>query len=148
MAELDSKLALERGRGLDEVEGARLAALMPELKKRPKTLLELYDNMLFILDGEPRSFEAKAAKLLDDSDQSMLDRLGAQLSVLEPWTESRLEHSIRDFAGTEGMKLGAVAQPLRAALTGRTASPGIFEVLAVLGREESLARMTRTAAAT
>ena len=96
-------------------------------------MVELFDNMTFILDGEPRSFDPKAAKLLDVPACSMLERLGPPLAGLEPWTESNIETTIREFAAAEGVKLGAVAQPLRTALTGRAASPGIFEVLAALG---------------
>ena len=148
VADLETRLVSDRGRGLGEGERGRLAALMPELRKRPKTLVELFDNMIFILDGEPRSFEPKAAKLLDIPGRSMLARLGPPLAGLEPWTESNIETTVREFAESEGVKLGAVAQPLRAALTGRAASPGIFEVLAALGREESLRRVAGAAAIT
>jgi glutamyl-tRNA synthetase len=145
VADIEARLVAERGRGLGEAERERLVALLPELRKRPKTLLELYDNTSFILDGEPRSLETKAAKLLDHDACSILGRLGAQLAVVEPWSESELETRVRGFAEAEGLKLGAVAQPLRAALTGRTASPGIFEVLEALGREESQSRIARAA---
>ena len=148
VADLETRLVSDRGRGLGEGERERLAALMPELRKRPKTLVELFDNMTFILDGEPRSFDPKAAKLLDVPARSMLERLGPPLAGLEPWTESNIETTIREFAAAEGVKLGAVAQPLRTALTGRAASPGIFEVLAALGREESLRRVAGAAAIT
>ncbi len=143
VADLETRLAMDRGRELAEAERERLAALLPELRKRPKTLLELYDNMSFILDGEPHSMDTKAAKLLDHDARSILERLGARLADVEPWSESQLETTVRAFAEAEDMRLGAVAQPLRAALTGRTASPGIFEVLEALGRDESLARLSR-----
>ena len=147
VTDIESRLSTDRGHGLGAVERERLAALLPELMKRPKTLLELYDNMSFILDGEPRSFDAKAAKLLNEEGLSILSKLAPRLGATKPWTEAPLEDTARHFAEAESMKLGAVAQPLRAALTGRTASPGIFDVLAALGREESLARIARAAAA-
>jgi len=67
--------------------------------------------------------------------------IGAELAAVEPWTARTTEQAVRTFAERKGAKLGAIAQPLRAALTGRTTSPGIFEVLAVLGKTESLARV-------
>ena len=148
VAKLGTRLVSDRGRGFGENELQRLDALLTELKKRPKTMIELYDNMTFILDGEPRILDPAAVKLLDGEGRSILRRLGPRLEALEPWTEDELEGAVREFADAEGVKLGAVAQPLRAALTGRAASPGIFEVLAALGREESLRRVAGTAALT
>ena len=142
IADIENRLTADRGRGLAEAERERLAALLPELIKRPKTLLELYDNMRFILDGEPRVVDAKAAKLLNEEARAMLGRLAPRLAE-GPWSEPRLERMVRELAQAEGVKLGAVAQPLRAALTGRAASPGIFGVLAALGRDESLDRLAR-----
>jgi glutamyl-tRNA synthetase len=75
-----------------------------------------------------------------------MGKLTARLAAVEPWSAAATEAAVRSFAETEGVKLGAVAQPLRAALTGRTTSPGIFEVLAVLGKTESLARLGDQAA--
>ncbi len=83
----------------------------------------------------------KAAALLTSDAKTLLADIGAELAVVEPWTAETTEQAVRTFAERKGAKLGAVAQPLRAALTGRTTSPGIFEVLAVLGKAESLARV-------
>ena len=83
----------------------------------------------------------KAAALLTPDAKALLADIGAELAAVEPWTAEATEQAIRTLAERKGAKLGAIAQPLRAALTGRTTSPGIFEVLAVLGKAESLARV-------
>jgi len=83
----------------------------------------------------------KAAALLMPEARALLRDIAAELARVEPWTAEATERTVRTFAEHKGAKLGAVAQPLRAALTGRTTSPGIFEVLAVLGKTESLARV-------
>jgi glutamyl-tRNA synthetase len=83
----------------------------------------------------------KAAKLLDSQAIDRLGRLLPRLEAADPWTQASAEAAVRSFAEDEGIKLGQVAQPLRALLTGDTASPGIFEVMAVLGRRETLARV-------
>jgi glutamyl-tRNA synthetase len=89
----------------------------------------------------PLAPDPAAAALLDAAGRSVLKRLLPALSALPAWTEKDIEAAVKQFAEAEQLKLGAVAQPLRAALTGRAASPGIFEVLALLGREESLGRI-------
>lgn len=83
----------------------------------------------------------KAAGLLDDDARALLGALKGALEAVGEWREEPLEEAVRAFAEHQGLKLGKVAQPLRAALTGTTTSPGIFDVLIVLGREESLARI-------
>ena len=78
--------------------------------------------------------------------RALLGELAHSLGAVEPWSAETTEQAVRSFAERKGMKLGSVAQPLRAAMTGRTTSPGIFDVLAVLGRRESLARLADQAA--
>lgn len=119
---------------------ARLSAAMPVLKPRAKTLVELSDAASFLL-VRPRGLTAKAAKILDPAARALLAELATAIEASEAWDEAALEGAVRAFAEAQGLKLGAVAQPLRAALTGSHASPGIFEVMALLGREESLARL-------
>jgi len=114
---------------------------MPGLKERAKTLVELLNNAAFLFATRPIAPDAAASKVLDGSGREMLAALLPRLERVEPWTEEALETAVRSFANETGQKLGKVAQPLRAALTGRSTSPGIFEVLEVLGREESLARI-------
>jgi glutamyl-tRNA synthetase len=126
----------------------RLKRAMPGLKERAKTLVELLDNAAFLFAKRPLALDAPAAKLLDPAGRQMLAALLPRLEKVEPWTAAALEATVRSFTDEGGHKLGKVAQPLRAALTGRTTSPGIFEVLEVLGREEALARVRDQALAT
>jgi glutamyl-tRNA synthetase len=131
----------ELARKLTPAVKARLLAAMPELKERAKTLLELIDGAQFILAARPIEPDDKASALLTQDARAMLGGLVEDLHPVEPWGRETTEQAVRDFAACTGLKLGTVAQPLRAALTGRTTSPGIFDVLAVLGKDESLARL-------
>ena len=97
--------------------------------------------------ARPLTLDERAAALLTEDARSLMGKLAARLAAIEPWSAEATEAAVRTFAEREGVKLGAVAQPLRAALTGRTTSPGIFEVLALLGKPESLARIADQAAA-
>jgi glutamyl-tRNA synthetase len=118
----------------------RLTAAMPGLKERAKTLVELVSGAEFLFTDGPRSLDEAAAKLLSPDGRSAL---AAALPALEAtdWTAPALEAAARGHAEHTGQKLGAVAQPLRAALTGKASSPPLFEMLALLGREESLNRL-------
>jgi glutamyl-tRNA synthetase len=120
---------------------AKLLAAMPGLKERAKTLLELIDGARFLVSGRPIVLDDKAAALLTPEARAMLAEIVTDLEAVEPWTPEQAEQALRTFAERKGAKLGSVAQPLRAALTGRTTSPGIFDVLAVLGKSESLGRL-------
>jgi len=124
----------------------KLAAAMPGLKERAKTLVELVDNANYIYADRPIPVEGKARDLLTDDNRGMIGQLAGELQRVEPWSAGRVEETVRAFADRTGRKLGMVAQPLRAALTGRTTSPGIFDVLAVLGKDEALARLGDQAA--
>jgi len=119
----------------------QLLTAMPSLKERAKTLIDLIDSASFLLSDRPIALDDKAKALLTAEAQGLLADVSVELTAVEPWTPQTTEHAVRNFAERRGAKLGAVAQPLRAALTGRTTSPGIFEVLAVLGKSESLARL-------
>ncbi len=120
---------------------AKLIAAMPGLKERAKTLVELIDSAKFLYAARPLALDERAAALLSADARALMGKLATRLAAVEPWSAGATEAAVRTFAEAEGAKLGAVAQPLRAALTGRTTSPGIFEVLAVLGKAESLARL-------
>jgi glutamyl-tRNA synthetase len=126
---------------LNDTTRAQLLKAMPSLKERAKTLIELIDASYFIFADRPLEIEAKAAALLTPETRVLIGRLRQALEAVAPWSIETTEAAMRAFAESDNLKLGAVAQPLRVALTGRTTSPGIFEVLAVLGREESLARL-------
>ena len=119
----------------------KLERALPGLKERAKTLVELLDNAAFLFAKRPLALDAQAEKLLDEPGRQTLAALLEWLEAVEPWSKEALEGCVRSFADETGLKLGKVAQPLRTALTGRAASPGIFDVLDVLGREESLARL-------
>jgi glutamyl-tRNA synthetase len=125
----------------------KLVAAMPSLKERAKTLLELIDAAAFIWAERPLKLDEKAMAVLSSEARAQLGHLVQELATVEPWEMEGTERAVRAFAERLGLKLGAVAQPLRAAITGRTTSPGIFEVLSVLGREESLARLSDQATA-
>jgi glutamyl-tRNA synthetase len=120
----------------------KLVAAMPGLKERAKTLTELRDGAAFLFAQRPLTLDAAAAGILDASARAHLRGLLPELSTLETWNSTTTENVVRHYAEENHLKLGQVAQPLRAALTGRATSPGIFDVFSVLGRDESLARLT------
>ncbi len=134
-------LAERRGRDLEDRDLERLTAAMPVLKPRAKSIPELVDNALFVVRDRPVELDEKAAGLLDADARSLLRDLAGVLETLGDWNPSAIETAVRGYAAENGIRLGAAAQPLRASLTGKTASPGIFDVLAVLGKEESLGRI-------
>jgi glutamyl-tRNA synthetase len=129
---------------LSETERGRLIKAMPELKLRPKTLAELAANARFLVAPRPIQPDDKAARLLTAEARGLLGDLLARLEEAE-WLAEKLEETVRSFAEQRGSKLGSVAQPLRAALTGTAASPGIFNVMEVLGRAEALGRIADAA---
>jgi len=126
---------------LDADLEARLLAALPGLKERAKTLVELVDSARFLWVERPLPLDDKAAVLLDGPGRELLRAVGSQLATAPEWSAAETENLVRAFAEERGLKLGKVAQPLRAALTGRATSPPIFDVLAVLGRDESLGRI-------
>ncbi|MBB3929883.1 glutamyl-tRNA synthetase [Kaistia hirudinis] len=130
---------------LTPARAAQLREALPGLKERAKTLIELKDGAGFLFAERPLALDEKASTILDADARAMLRDLQAVLSGVE-WTVEATEAAVKAFAESRGLKLGKVAQPLRAALTGRSTSPGIFDVLIVLGREESLGRIADQAA--
>ncbi|TDI64651.1 MAG: glutamate--tRNA ligase [Alphaproteobacteria bacterium] len=132
---------------VDQTAQQRLLAAMPEFKQRAKTLIELADNCVFLVSSRPLPLTEKAQSQLSEQAPALLAELRGKLETTEHWTAEALDKAIRTFADKKGLKFGKVAQPLRAALTGGASSPGIFDVLAILGREESLGRIQDQAAA-
>lgn len=114
---------------------------MPALKPRAANLLELTAGAAFLFRTRPLEMDADAQALLEGDAKALLNQLHAALDAAEVWDTEALEAAVRAVADDAGVKLGQVAQPLRAALTGRKTSPGIFDVLVLLGREESLGRI-------
>ena len=146
LAAVEERLAANHPAAATDEGRRRIAALLPEAKTRAKTLVELADKLAFLVSDRPLTMTAKAERLLDDEARARLAGLREALEPLAAWDEAALESAVRAFADDEAIKLGAVAQPLRAALTGSHASPGIFAVMAALGREETLARLKDVAA--
>ncbi|HVG52587.1 MAG TPA: glutamate--tRNA ligase [Xanthobacteraceae bacterium] len=124
----------------------KLVAAMPGLKERAKTLLDLIESARFLYADRPIALDDKAAALLNADARALIGELLPDLNAINVWSAQTTEEAVRAYSERRGVKLGAVAQPLRAALTGRTTSPGIFEVLAVLGKSECLARLSDQAA--
>ncbi len=144
LVELTRPFLEERiGRRLVDEETALLERAMPGLKERAKTLVELAESARFLYYRRPIPILEDAARLLTDEARALLARLQPVLERVadEDWDPPHLEAAVQDFVTREGVKLKHIAQPLRVALTGSRVSPGIYDVLAVLGREESLARI-------
>lgn len=119
----------------------KVSAAMPALKERAKTLAELVVGALFLVADTPLKLDEKAAKLIDADARTTLAALLPRFTAAREWTAGALEAEVRAYSEETGAKLGKVAQPLRAALTGRSVSPPVFTVLEVLGREKSLERI-------
>ena len=126
---------------LDQAARERLLRAMSGLKERARTLIDLIDSAAFLVADRPLPLDEKAASILDADGKAVLGQLLPELRKVEDWNAASTEAAVRAFAEANGLKLGKVAQPLRAALTGRSTSPGVFDVLDVLGRDESLMRM-------
>jgi glutamyl-tRNA synthetase len=124
-----------------------LARAMPVLKARAANLNELSAGAGFLFAVRPLAMEPAAADLLNGEARQLLAALHASLDAVQQWDQETIEAAVRQVAEGQGVKLGQVAQPLRAALTGRKTSPGIFDVLALLGQEESLGRIADKMAA-
>jgi glutamyl-tRNA synthetase len=121
--------------------GARVLKLMPVLKERAKTLKELSESIGFLTAARPLALDEKAKQLLSGDAARHLAALGVRFEAAESWSAGALEQLVRGYAEEVGLKLGQAAQPLRAALTGRSVSPPVFDVLEALGRGESVARV-------
>lgn len=119
----------------------QLRIALPGLKERAKTLLELVDGAAFLFSERPLQLDEKAAKLMDTDAKATLGALIPRLDAAPEWTAAALESEVRAFAEATGAKLGKVAQPLRAALTGRSVSPPVFDVMHALGKKETIARL-------
>ena len=126
---------------LSSEQKALLLRAMPELKPRANDLNQLADGARFLFETRPLTPDDAAAALLTSEARELLRAARDRLAALAKWDTESLEGAVRESAESSGVKLGKLAQPLRAALTGRTTSPGIFDVLLLLGRDESLARV-------
>jgi glutamyl-tRNA synthetase len=140
-ARLAKLVAAKLSDKIDENGVDLLRRAMPFLKVRAKSLNEIAEGATFLFRSRPIDVDEAAAKLLEGDARQLLARARDALAAVADWDASALESAIRNVAEEAQTGLGKVAQPLRAALTGRTTSPGIFDVLLLLGREESLARL-------
>jgi len=137
------RIAAKVGGKIEPAGLQRIERGMNGVKQRSRTLIELADNLVFYAkDGAPEIGDDKARGLLTPEAKALLGKLAEALAGENDWSEKAMEDAIRRFAEAHGVKLGQVAQPLRVALTGSTASPGIFEVLSVLGPAEARQRLT------
>jgi glutamyl-tRNA synthetase len=136
---------LENGKlisdNLTDERKAQLLAALPGLKERAKTLVELAEGAAFLFKSRPLDVDEKATALLGAPQKAILTGALAELEKVTDWNAASTEEAVRQYAVANELKLGGVAQPLRAALTGRITSPGVFDVLATLGRDESLGRI-------
>ena len=152
----DGSLVVALESVLDEIEGGDLIATnltsekrqqlvqaMPGLKERAKTLKDLAQGAAFLFVERPLTMDEKAQGILDEESCKIIAEILPTLENLSEWSLESVENGVREFVESRELKLGKVAQPLRAALTGRGVSPGVFDVLSVLGREEALARLRR-----
>ena len=134
------------GRTLGDSEVEMLIKSMASLKPRAKSTLGLAEGAMFLFEQRPLTLDEGAKALLEGDASELLESVSSALGGSSDWDEAALESAVRRVAEDAGLGLGKVAQPLRAALTGRTTSPGIFDVLMLLGREESLARIDEAVA--
>ncbi|PHZ85351.1 glutamate--tRNA ligase [Paremcibacter congregatus] len=134
------------GRPLTDDEAALLVPAMDEFKPRAKNLNDLAESTLFLFAERPLTMIPKAEKILTEDAKQILTKAIAVLDQAAAWDIESLEADIKAFAENQDLKLGKVAQPLRAALTGSNVSPGIFDILVWLGKTESLARLKDQAA--
>ena len=126
---------------LDNAKRAQLKMAMAGLKERAKTLVELKNGSAFLFASRPIVMDEKAKQIMADGGISALTQLVPVLESSSDWSAPALETAVKTFAEAQGIKLGKLAQPLRASLTGSSTSPPIFDVLAVLGRDEAMARI-------
>ena len=124
----------------------RLLAGMPGLKERAKNILDLAENAAFYAKSVPLDMTPKAAKLLNEAGKAHLQDVISALETIEDWSHDALETAIQQIAERKEVKLGKIAQPIRAALTGSNISPGVFDIMCVLEKQETLARIRAAAA--
>lgn len=136
-----NRLKALEGVQTDDTVRARVLALMPGLKERARTLVELTESAAFLGRHVPLTFNDKAKKILTPEARTILDGLARELAAVEDFTPEAIDAALRRFAEREGHKLGQVAQPVRAAVTGSNTSPGIDATLFALGKDETLARI-------
>lgn len=125
----------------DDSKSAMLLAAMPALKERAKTLVALAESLYFITADRPLTFDDKAAELVAAESPALYADLLSVLAAVDDWSHDSAGAALKAYAEAKELKLGKVAQPVRAALTARATSPGVFDVMAILGKQETLSRL-------
>jgi glutamyl-tRNA synthetase len=143
LVDLITPLLVEKKLTVGSTEKTLLTKGMPGLKMRAKTLIELADNAAFYIRPLPLSMDEKAQETLTPENLGVVAEFTAGLDNVNDWTEAALEEYARGFAETHDLKLGKLAQPLRALLTGSTISPSVFDIMAVLGKSVSIERLNK-----
>ncbi len=133
-------------RRFGEVGFGRLEALLPALVERAKTLLDVVNGARFLISERPLTLDAKAEKVLDQEARARLGPIAKRLESVEPWSAEAVEQAVRDYLDEAALKLGKIGPSLRAALTGTTVSPPIFDTVAALPKNEAVARINDVAA--
>ena len=143
LADLIEPMLQERyGEMFNQSRKETVLAAMPQLKMRAKSVHELVDGAAFLFKQRPLEMEDKAQAAIASAPDGLLKKIFDKLQHLDDWTLENLENVVKEFVETENLGFGKVAQPLRASLTGANSSPGIFDVLVLLGRDESLSRIS------
>ena len=132
---------------LSDADIVKLKSVLPILRERSKKLPDLLDKARFILSPRPFAPDENDAKHLNSVFNGILKRLTPLLAEVTTWSKEEIETLFRDFAETEGLGLGKVAQPMKVVLSGTTKSPSTFDMMAALGKDETLARIDDTLAA-
>jgi glutamyl-tRNA synthetase len=138
---IEPALEARLGRDLTSEEKVRIIKGIDGLKERAKTVVELADSAFFYIAPRPIKMNEKATKLLAEGGVDKVAAIRLKLTALSEWTQDALENTVRELAEAEGIKFGKLAQPLRATLSGSNISPGIYDVMEVLGRDETLGRL-------
>lgn len=145
VALVEPLLEKDHGQKIDAKVHERLLAGMDGLKSRAKTVVELAESAVFYARDGEQPLNDKASNILDEAARGRLARLLVRLKALEVWNDETLEAAVRSAAESEQVKLVAMAQPLRAAVAGSNTSPSMFEVMRILGRDETLIRIAAKA---
>ncbi|MBI1327170.1 MAG: glutamate--tRNA ligase [Alphaproteobacteria bacterium] len=139
---LTAELLTRRGVNVSDEAKTRMLKLMDELKHRNKNLVQLADETVFLTKETPLDFDDKAKEILTPEAKQNLKKIAEVIQTIGDFTAPSIEAAIKSFANENGLKMGQVGMPLRAALTGRGTSPSIFHIMEILGKDEILKRLS------
>jgi glutamyl-tRNA synthetase len=138
----DRLLPFLAARGLAGIDRERVKAVVPLIRERATTFVDAADRLDFVFRDPPAMDAAAVTKFLGPQAAPVLRELADVLRPVEPWTVQAIETRVQAWLGEKGLQIKDVAQPARVALTGRTASPGLYEVIQALGRDRAITRLT------